>query len=497
MASRGWLLTEVDADHDPTLSTPASDTTSWLSGSLVGDDPDLGIDTGFWWGVARVSAMVRVSRQTDMGRTRGLSLAEADLDGDGFSDLLTVRGSEAPVGAGVDHSRLAGRLSVRGQQWGFGLWAAKQRLRTVPTSATFSFPLTTVVATVAGEEATLYDLETGEALAVNEAAARLRQSDLTTRYGADVGVRMGPLGLGLGVGWVQVTETDIANLDATTGVGGDARTALGDRDLERRRDSVWVALRLDGRHDVDGGEGMLLWGVGSELHTARKTRWTGLESLEVRSAGVAGDVLEEWVRAPALTSATEWESLTRVGIGFRERFEDLMVGGGVALTYRLHKQSLTYADALTFRVDDPGVPGERGRTFVSAAGGGDWEFEREAGSLEVRAAAAGAYLLKRRLAVIVGGSVGYRETRDDTRLDLVDVRAISGSEQIEPNVVNPVEIPYANLDATTRDKRTTRATLADIVLGLSASARRLDLVTLFRWDRDDRDLTLVQGVWHW
>lgn len=492
--SEGWLSGPAAADSDPLLGQPATTPSSWATGDL-GDRPTLWLGGGGPVGSGRLS-LVALAGATRRGSVAAVRSAEdIDLDDDGRPELLQWHRRSNFSEDQRDERRLGARLGWRAEGWGLGAWVREDRSVRRPDSVRFQFPTTDVTVLLADDETRTFDLTRGERTA--RVRDELLPEQVSTRLtsGLDLGLDRDGYAIGAAAGWARQTMIDRVDGLRLEEAGGSERRVEALRDLRTTEDRLMAAARLHLR----GDPGPQRWraALGARIEGALDQRLSGTESWTEETSGAEGRVLEEWVREPTVLdhAALDWE--LRTGFGVTSVVERFRWGGGADLVYGRRTRSRTFRDDLTYRLDDPGQPGQRGDIFASADGSGRWRAERSEERLTVRLAAGGSYRWPGGIALLVGGSAGYRQTSLEASMNLTETEAIEGTEQVEPNVINELSIPYSNFEVVSAERRKQSGMFGEIDVGVDLGRDGLRLAMLTTWDPSGSADLWLEGAWRW
>lgn len=488
----GWLDAEVDADLDPIYGRPASTATMTALGS-AGDVPSLTAVLGLPWGEGRWSLAVEGQRRSQGGTVGTLTADESDLDGDGRPDMLRWRISEAADPSAAADRRLALRTGVRSETWALGLALVSAAREDQPASTLFAFPATRYVLPAAADSDDLYDLETGERLAGRRATLQAVDRREQLVVGLDFGLLRPAWRAALALAWQRDLLAERAESSVSDVAAGGERVRKALRDLATTDDWLRVDLRVDRAPPARGWR----WSVGPGVRMLLGRDRSGSEALADHTTGLGGAVVEEWVRQRIAAEAEGLALEVGSGIGWVERAPrgDFAIGVDGRLDWQQRRDG--WEDRLVWRIDDPGVPGQSGASFLNAVGGGVWSEDERRFAAELALDGAARVAVAERLELLLGTRLGWEieQLRRSRKLDRTE--PLRGRRLTDPGVVDPIELAYGNFSAPARQDIDHDAVIADLRLGLALADRRFRLGSALFWRGFDVERVALEAGVSW
>lgn len=474
--SGGWLDAPLDAELDPIYGRPASTSTFHASGIAAGL-PEAALALGLPWGEGRWSLALSAARRSTGGLRSVLDSEESDLDGDSRPDLLRWRVEESLLpNAGAD-ARLALRTGIRAESFAMGLGFSMQTRTQSPAGAVFAFPATryTTPATVAADD--LYDLESGERLAGRRATLDAADDASALALALDLGLIRRSWRAALGFGWQRERLDEIADVAFDDRIPGGDRRIRAERNLETVDDWIRVDLRIDSAPKARGWR----WTIGPGVRALLGRDRAGSEVLLEAQDGLGGTASEEWVRQRLSLAASGLAFDASAGLGWVQTGGrgDWALGFGGRIGWLSRSES--WEDRLVWRIDDPGLPGQTGASFLSATGGGFWTDEASRLEGELTLSGGARIPLAGSIDLLAGSRLGWAYAASRFSRSLDRTTPIRGERLTDPGVVDPVELAYGNFETTVLDEAEADAIVADLRLGLAARADRFQIGALLGW----------------
>ncbi len=490
--SGGWLDDGFDADLDPTYGVGASTATLAVFGAAQ-DAPSASAALGLPWGEGRWSLAVEGYRRAEGSTTGVLTTSESDLDGDGRPDILRWQAGETAAPAARAMHHLALRSGIRAERFAFGLAFARDVLEDAPASPQFAYPVTRYELPTIAESDDLYDLETGDRLAGRRATLQATDRYEQMAVGLDFGLLRRSWRAAMAVAWQRDTLAEEAESSVADLVAGGERVRRAVRDLATIDDWLRIDLRVD-RTPVSAG---WRWSVGPGMRLLLGRSRSGSEALADRTSGLGGSVIEEWVRQRIASEAAGTALDLVGGLGWVDRTPRRDWALGIDGRFDWQHRSDGWEDRLVWRIDDPGIPGQRGASFLSAEGGGFWNEEETRLAGELALGGAARIAVTDRLDLLLGSRLGWEveQVRRERTLDRTD--PLRGRRLTDPGVVDPIELAYGNFTAPARFELDRDAVIADLRLGLALADARFRLGSAVFWRGLDLERVGIEAGVSW
>lgn len=491
----GWVFDDFDAGADPVLATPLTASTVWANGVVDGQTPLIRTGLDFPLGKSLLTTRLVAGQHKRAGLDSRLLAEESDLDGNGFADQLRWQRTVNGLDNASQEGQLGARLGLRWPSLGMAASYVRLRQRQFPAAAAFAFPDTTAAIGATAESVSLFDLQSGDLISSRSSGSRLLLEREQHTLGFDLGGRLKSVAAAVGFGLIWENALDSVTANSAIDVNGAAVRQLAERNQRQEVRSIVTALRLDGRHEV-GRDRNVVWTGGFSAQIPLAPKWSGIERLALFDVN-ANDPLDSWNRELVLQNYDRNRFNGHLGLGLCDEGPLFRYGFGVDWRAISDKINVSFQDQLTYRINDPGIPGQAPAVQLSAVGSGDWVIDEKQTSYEYGIGGGGRYAVNSYLGLMMGSRVGYRQSEWRRKQTLAATTPVSGDKITNAEVVDPIEIPYANFDIPDEILREFSETFIDLNLGFTFHINRADMTTLFTLD-DASDLAvIVEGVWRW